>query len=528
MTSALGHIISFEGYEIDLRRGELRKADKVIPVEPQVLDLLAFLASQPGRVLSRDEIIDAVWNGRVVSDSALSTRINAARRALGDDGKTQLMIRTVPRRGFLFVPSVEVVEANAAGELSSKSATASVASVRALPDKPSVVVLPFENMSGDPEQAYFSDGITDDIITDLSRYDELFVIARQSAFTYRDPSRDLDEIARELGVQHVLEGSVRRAGDRVRVTTQLIDMRTRNHIWAERFDRNIGDLFAVQDEITGVIVNTLVGQVMRRHYRRVLTRNADAISAYDHALKATELIWSFSPRDTLMARSEAEKAVNIDPKFARAHALVAWTHITEGSNGWGEDAADSFERALEHSLLAVAADDRDPWAHCALAWTHIWRDRAHDRGLEELRTTLALNPTNAFFRCTLAWALGWAGKAEDSLREIDRAMRLNPFCPGLYLLFRGRALFHLSRYAEALPQLERAATAMPGHVNALALLAACHAALGRAGDAELIIQQIREASPDFTLEYVRKNMPYAKRQDLDLFVQMLSKSGLPK
>jgi TolB-like protein/Tfp pilus assembly protein PilF len=523
MTSASGHLISFENFEIDPRRGELRNGGKVVPIEPQVLDLLALLASDPGRVFSRDEIIDGVWGGRIVSDSAISTRINAVRQAVADDGKSQRVIRTVPRRGFMFVPDTNIGEVVVADR-----AMEDLPQALPLPDKPSVVVLPFENLSGDPEQGYFSDGITDDIITDLCRYDELFVIARQSAFTYRDHTRDISEIVRELGVRYVLEGSVRRSGDRVRVTVKLIDADTGGHIWAERFDRDVGDLFAVQDEITGVIVNTLVGQVTRRHYKRVVSGGAEAVNAYDHALKAAELTWTFSPRETLLARAEAEQAVAIDPAFARAHALLALTYITESGNGWGTDTVVSRDRALKHSLLAVAADDRDPWAHCALAWTHIWRDRAHDRGIEEMHLTLKLNPTNAFFHCILAWALCWAGNYEDALQEIDTAMRLDPHYPGLYLLFRGRALFHLGRYDEALPLLERAAVAMPEHANALALLAACLAALGRTQEAEPIVQQISAASPDFTVGYVRETMPYANSNDLNLFSQMLLRAGLPE
>jgi TolB-like protein/Tfp pilus assembly protein PilF len=521
MTPASGHLIRFESFEIDPRRGELRNGGKVVPVEPQVLDLLALLASDPGRVFSRDEIIDGIWGGRIVSDSAISTRINAVRQAVGDDGKSQRVIRTVPRRGFMFVPDTDIGEVVVADKILEGNPHA-----LPLPDKPSVVVLPFVNLSGDPKQGYYSDGIADDIITDLCRYDELFVIARQSAFTYRDQSREISEIAGELGVQHVLEGSVRRAGDQVRVTVKLTDAAAGRHIWAERFDRDVGDLFAVQDEITGVIVNTLVGQVTRRHHKLVVSGGAEAVNAYDHALKAAELIWTFSPRDTLMARVEAEQAVAIDPEFARAHALLAMTYITEGANGWGTDAAISLDLALKHSLQAAAADDREPWAHCALAWTHIWRDRAHDRGIEEMRLTLKLNPTNAFFRSVLAWALVWAGKPKDALQEIDTAMRLDPHYPGLYLLFRGRALFHLGRYDEALPQLERSAAAMPGHANALALLAACLAALERAQEAQPIVEQIRVASPDFTVGYVRENMPYANSDDLDLFCQMLSRAGL--
>jgi TolB-like protein len=324
MTFASKQIIKFESYEIDVRRGELRNADQLVPVEPQVFDLIAFLASEPGRVFSRDEIIDAVWHGRIVSDSAISTRINAARQAVGDDGKSQRIIRTVPRRGFLFVPETDVVEAATSEE---RNTVLSTQSALPLPNKPSVAVLPFDNMSGDPEQSYFSDGITDDIITELSRYDELFVISRQSSFAYRDEPLDAGDIAQELGVQYVLKGSVRRVGKRIRITVQLIDAIARNNIWADRYDRDLEDVFAIQDEITGVVVNTLVGELTRRHYKHALQKPPTEMDAYDHALRAAILFHRFNPTDNRKARVEAEAALAIDGSV-RANRLEAGERVS--------------------------------------------------------------------------------------------------------------------------------------------------------------------------------------------------------
>ena len=365
-------------------------------------------------------------------------------------------------------------------------------------------------------------------ITDLSRYSELFVIARHSSFVYRDQQCSIGEIAQDLGVQYILEGNVRRAVKRVRVTAQLTDASGGNHIWAERYDRDLVDIFAVQDEITGMIVNTLAGQLTRRHYRRVLSRHPDAVDAYDHALRAMELILKVGQRDTLLARAEAQQAVAIDPRFARAHALIAWAHVSEGSNHWGENPTKSFQRGYEAAVAAVAADNREPWAHAALAWVYIWRDRAHDRGIAELNQALMLNPSNAHFRSMLAWGLGWAGQAEASLIEMETAMRLNPHYPILYLVFLGRALFLLRRYDEALPHLQRVATEMPDHANALALVAACYAALHQITAARATVQAIVQASPGYTLEYVRERLPYAKSEDLEDFCEMLRLAGLPE
>ncbi len=420
-----------------------------------------------------------------------------------------------PVRVFHAVPSTD-------GPMASPRPAASAA----LPDKPSVAVLPFENRSGDPDQAYFSDGITDDIITELARYDELFVIARHSAFAYRERPFDIREIARRLGVQTVMEGSVRRAGNRVRISANLIDAASGSPLWSDRFDRDLEDIFALQDEITGVIVNTLVGQLTRLHNRRALARGSGALHAHDHALRAMELVWKMGPDGIKFARSEAQRAVDIDPQFARAHALIAWTHISEGTNLWGPDPTECFERAHQAAMKAVAADELEPWAHCSLGWAHLWRNRDHAQGLAALRRSTELNPSNAHFRGMLCWALGYAGEPEAALAEMDLAMRLNPHHPTLYLVFLGRALFHLDRPSEALVNLQRVIATSPKHTHALALVAACYAATGMMDRARETVRHMKEVSPAYTLNYVRRIVPYASDEDLDYFADMLEKAGL--
>ena len=505
-------------------------SSKAVEVEPQVFDLIALLAAHPGRVLGRDEIIDAVWGGRIVSDSAVSTRMNAARRALGDDGKRQRMIRTVSRRGFLFVPETQAIDSGTDGIDGGPGEVASVSELGAGQEKPSIVVLPFENLSGDPAQSFFSDGIADDIITDLSRYGELFVIARQSAFVFHERKEAADDFAGELGVAYMLEGSVRRAEGRVRVTAQLIEVASRKTLWAERFNRDIGDILAVQEEIATVIVNTLVGQVSRRHYKRVQMSGENAIGAHDHALKAQQQIWHFSRESAAMARREAEAAIRLEPELARAHAILAWAHHIEGSNGWSADRDRPFETALEHAKAAIAADPNEPWGHCVLGFTLWWRDRGRDfrRGLEEARLAVRLNPSNAHFRMIVGATLAYMGKGEEALREIDLAMRHNPLHPGLYLVHRSRALFVAGRYEEALSNSERAAVEMPTHANALALLAACYEELGRHGPAVDTIAALRRASADFTVGYVRRTLPFAKQKDRDRLCSLLTDAGLPE
>lgn len=512
----LGHmrsegLLAYEGFEIDTARGELRRDGVAVPVEPQVFDLIAHFARHPGQIISRDDLISAVWGGRIVSDSAISSRINAARTALGDDGTAQQIIKTIPRRGFRF--EAQRAAANPAPPL---------------PDKPSIAVLPFQNMSGDPDQMYFSDGITDDIITDLSRYAELFVVARHSSFAYRDSATPPADIARELGVQYIADGSVRRAGDRIRVTAQLIDPQAGNQLWAERFDRELRDIFEVQDEITAVIVNTLAGQIARQHYHRGLGKNLESIDAYDHALRATEHALRVSPKDNQIAREAAEKAIAADPGFARAHAALANVYVNEGNNLWVADPATSFDLGLRAAETAVAADNRDPWAHAFLGICGLWRHRNHDRATASMNRAIELNPSNAYFRGLRSYVLAFAGNPEAALADIDIAMRHSPHLPPVFYGFRGRALLLQRRFAEALPDLEQMAAVMPGHSNAFAFLAACYAALERPAEAGNAIGRLGDITPHYRLGAVRRDFPYARAEDLELVLDLLGRAGLPE
>jgi TolB-like protein len=503
-------IFRFGVHEIDLGAGEVRKAGVPVPVEPQVFELIALLASRPGDLVSRDEIIGAVWGGRIVSESAIATRINAARAALGDDGKAQKVIQTVPRRGFRFVgvePTPELT----------------------LPDKPSIAVLPFENMSGDPEQEFFSDGIADDIITELARYDELFVIARNSSFAYKDRRLDIREIARELGVQYLLEGSVRRAGGRVRVAAQLIDAASGSHVWAERYDRDLEDIFAVQDEIAAVIVNTLVPALTHRHSQRMAAERGEGVDAYDHLLKAMDLFWKLSRESNAQTREEALAAVAIDPRLARAHALLAWTHILGGANRWGGvDQAEAFREGLTAATTSVALDDREPWAHCALGFVDLYGFHAYERALNSLRRSVELNPNNSYFRGWLSMGLNYDDQTEEALMEIRLAMRLNPHHPPLYLNLLGRILYSMGRYDEALPPLQRLAYAMPDYNSGLCLTSACLVALSRIEEARDIVTKVLHVEPTFSISDLAHSAPYRDAALRDLYASRLAEAGLPQ
>ena len=278
----------FENYVLDTDRRELRRGDDLVAVEPQVFDLLEYLIRCRERVITKDDLMAAIWHGRVVSESALTTRINSVRTAIGDNGDSQHLIKTLRGKGLRFVGAVR--EAMPSATKQSELAAASL-SPRSLSDQPSIAVLPFVNLSGDPEQEYFADGMTEEIITALARFKSLFVIARNSSFTYRGRSVDIKQIARELGVRYILEGSVRKANDRVRITGQLIVAESGTHIWAERFERRLADIFDLQDEISENIVGAVEPEILSAEMRRARGKRPDNLAAYDCVLRAYQHLW---------------------------------------------------------------------------------------------------------------------------------------------------------------------------------------------------------------------------------------------
>jgi TolB-like protein len=282
----------FEDYALDSDRRELRRGADLVALAPQVFDLLQYLIQNRERVVSKDDLIAGVWDGRIVSESALTTRINAARSAIGDSGEAQRLIKTVPRKGIRFVGTVREEQAPP-GAAVADSAAEPPKPALALPDKPSIAVLPFANLNSDPEQEYFTDGIVGDIITELSRFSELFVIARNSSFTYKGKPVDVRQVGRDLGVRYVLEGSIRRAGERVRLTAELIDAVSGAHRWAERYDRDLTDLFGVQEEIVRTIAALVAAHIDKAELDSALLRPPASLQAYDCYLRGVSSLETY-------------------------------------------------------------------------------------------------------------------------------------------------------------------------------------------------------------------------------------------
>ena len=406
----------FADHTLDTDRRELRRGSEPVAVEPQVFDLLVYLVQNRDRVVSKDDLIASVWGGRIVSDSTLTSRINAARKAVGDSGEDQKLIRTIARKGLRFVGAVRTQSdgdepAHATGsppdEVHEQSRPA-----LPLPDRPAIAVLPFTNMSGDPEQEYFSDGISEDIITALSKLRWFFVIARNSSFIYKGKAVHMKQVAEELGVGYVVEGSVRKGGDRVRITAQLNDVATGSHIWAERYDRDLADVFAVQDEITEAIVAAIEPQLYAAENFRAQRKPPDSMDAWDLVMRALSHYWRVTRQDNVVAQALLEKATAIDPNYGQALGVLAASHTFSAHMGWA-DMATVVPVAERAALAAILADSEDPWAHHALGSVYLFT-RRFDDSLAEFELALRLNPNFSLAQGYYGLALSYCGRWEEA------------------------------------------------------------------------------------------------------------------
>ena len=307
-----------------------------------------------------------------------------------------------------------------------------------LPDKPSIAVLPFENISGDPEQEYFSDGITEDLITDLSKISGLFVIARNSVFIYKGRTIKIAEVGRELGVRHVLEGSVRKANGRVRITAQLVDATTQGHLWAERYDRDLKDIFALQDEVTQKIVAALAVKLTEDEQERLVRKYTENMEAYDSFLQGMELIHHHTKEANVQARQMYKRAIDLDPKFAAAYALLGLTYSQEWSHGWSQN-PQALERAFELAQAAIALDNSLPFGHAILGEIYLWK-KHYEKAVAEQEKAIALSPNDADLISGLGGILNWAGRPEEAIELVKKAMRLNPMYQTEYLWNLGALL----------------------------------------------------------------------------------------
>jgi TolB-like protein len=471
--------------------------------------------------VSKDDLITRIWMGRVVSDSALTSCINAARAALGDSGGSQRLIKTLPRKGVRFVGTIREGD-GPAGE------PPSVAPHLPLPEKPSLAVLPFANLSDDPHQEYFADGLTEDIITALSRLRWFFVIARDSTVAYKGKASSFRQIAFDLGVRYVLEGTVRKAGDRLRVTAQLIDASAGTQVWAERYDRVLADIFAVQDEITASVVASIEPRLYEAENLRFRRRPPESLDAWGYVMQAMPLIMTApTEKGTETAAHLLARAIEIDPNYAQANSLLAWIQAARASFGWG-DPSDALAAALLLAQRAIDHDRWDPWGHFVAGYGHTMA-RRFKPAVEELHEAIACNPSFTHAHDILALAYCYAGRPDECIAELAIAKRLNPrdqHQNAIILSITGLHHLMARRFGEAVEFERRAVRALPSLGTAWRTLAA---AAGLAGDAEIAASALAEAKrvqPSLSLEWVEKYHPIVRAEDRTIYLEGLRKAGL--
>lgn len=527
--------IVFEDCVLDLDRRELCRRSAVVAMAPQVFDLLVYLVENRERVVSRDDLLAAVWNGRIVSESTIASHINALRKAVGDNGQEQRVIRTIARNGFRFVAAIKATtlpdEFNVAGDAPAIAATAAVTATDialALPGRPSIAVLPFVNLSGDQEQDYFADGVVEDIIAALSRHRWLFVVARNSSFTYKSRAVDVKQVGRELGVRYVLEGSVRKAENRVRITGQLVDATTGAHHWADRFEGVLENIFDLQDEITASVVGAIVPQLERAEIERTRHKPTASLDAYDYYLRGCAKLHSGTRENTDQALLLFQKAIAFDPEFASAHAMAAWCYCWRKVNGWMIDRAQEMGEGTRLARRAVELDKGD-----ALALTRGGHALAHlagdlEGGIALLDKALVLNPNLA-----ATWFLGaflrlWQGETDNAIEYFTHAIRLSPLDPEIYRMQAGIAAAHLfaGRFDSASSWAEKAYRDLPSFLMAVAIIAASYALAGRITEAQRAMQHVRELDPALRLSNLTDWLPIHRSQDLAMFTDGLRKAGL--
>jgi TolB-like protein/Tfp pilus assembly protein PilF len=509
----------FENHVLDSELRELTHGGVIVPLQPQVFDLLLYLVEQRARVVSKDDLFGHVWEKRIVSDSALNSRINAARKALGDDGEAQRLIKTIPRKGFRFVG--EVLE-----QRRTVTVSAATAPLRGPADRPAIAVLAFENMSDDPEQEYFCDGIAEDILTALSKVRWFLVIARNSSFSYKGRAVHIGQIADELGVGYIVEGSVRKAGGRVRITAQLNDATTGSHIWAEHYDRELGDVFAVQDEITNAIVAAVEPQIYAAENFHARRKQPASLDAWDLLMRALSHYWRITRQDHLAAQAQLEQAIAIDPNYGQALSLLAASHMFGVHLGWAElaTAAPIAERA---ALKAVQCDHEDAWAHTALGSVYFSTRRLAD-ALSEFEQALTLNPNFSLAQGYYALALSYAGRPQGSFEAAQKAIRLSPRDPSLAIYYgiAGYARFTERHYDEAIA-LAREAIRHRGDLTGAYRVLAVSA--GMTGDKQLAataLQELRRTQPNISLAWITTQLPWNSDADREHYVEGFRRAGL--
>jgi TolB-like protein len=520
----------FGDYALDPDRRELTRHAGAVAIGPKVFDLLLFLVQNRERVVSKDALLEAVWSGRIVSESTLTSHINAVRKAIGDNGEEQRLIRTVARKGFRFVGEVEEADGLTAPSTKTSKSDETSAPALILPDSPSIAALPFQNWSGDPEQEYFADGVVEDIITALSRIRWLFVIARNSSFTYKGRAVDVKQVGRELGVRYVMEGSVRKAANRVRITGQLIDATTAAHLWADHFEGSLDDIFELQDQIAERVVGAIMPTLERAEIARAKREPTESLHAYDYYLRGMASFHQGTRESVSEALLLFYKAIELDPDFASAYAIAAWCHFWRKLHGWMDDRAQEVAEGarLAQRAVELGKDDAVALARGGHALAHLAGDL--DGGIALIERALMLNPNLATAWYLIGFLQIGRGEHDSAIERFARAMRLSPLDPEMSRMQAGTAMAHLlaGRFDAASSWAEMAFRESASLLYAVVALAASHALTGRMDQAQRAMRHVRQINPTLRISNLADWLPFYRTEDLATLAGGLRKAGLPE
>lgn len=517
----------FEDFVLDGDRRELRRGSSVVAVEPKVFDLLVHLVANRQRVITKDDLIGAVWEGRIVSDSALTTAVNAARVALGDSGGAQRLIKTLPRKGFRFVGEVRKQEAvgTAAADVAPALPNASLP----LPDRPSLAVLPFINIGGDPEQDYFADGIVEEMITALSRMRWLFVIARNSSFTFKGRTVDVKEVGRELGVRYVLQGTVRKAAQRLRITAQLVDAVTGTNLWADRFEGTLDDVFDLQDQVTTSAIAAISPQLERAEIARAKRKPTESLDAYDIYLHGMAAYHQWTRDATDQALRDFYRAIELGPDLAAAYAMAAMAYSRRRGNGWVVDRAGEVAeiRRLARQAVKLGQHDAVALGFSGFTLAHAAGELAD--GAAFIDRALRLNPNLASALLASGWVKVWLGEPELAIEHLAQAIRLSPLDPFMHMMqiATSHAHFFAGRFAESASWAEKAMREQPEAIPAVRIAAASLALAGRDRDARKAVARLLQLDPMLRVSNFRETLgPYRHEEFVTQYGDALRKAGL--
>ena len=538
--------LCFQEFALDLTRGCLRSGDRDIDLRPKAFAVLHHLAKNAGRLVPKQELYQAVWPDVVVCDDSLVQCIRQLRDKLGDEGHR--LIKTVHRRGYLLdvaVSTSHFAEGFPTASASLVATTSAAASLvpsldqgdrearlpLSIANKPSIAVLPFQNMSGDPEQEYFADGMVEDIITELSRFRWLFVIARNSSFTYKGRVVDVKQVGRELGVRYLLEGSVRKSANRIRIAGQLIDTSSGAHLWADRFEGAIEDVFELQDRVTARVVGVIAPRLQQAEIERARRKPTESLDAYDLVLRGCANVQKRTREGNDEALSLFYQAIERDPDYAWAYALAADCFNTRKAFGWVINSEKEIAETKRLARRALRLGNDDASVLCFAGWALASVCKELDDGADFLDQALSINPNLAFGWFARGVVKVWLSELDQAVEHFAHAMRLSPRGPHLFLMQQGiaHAHFFAGRYDEALTWAKKALRGLPDFHIALRIAAASCALAGRDEEAKKLMARLLEIDPALRTSNLQNLLgPYRQPEYPAKFADALRKAGLPE